>query len=104
MVTSPGSENLIFYDFCTKNLIFGPKLGAPTGDLDLAGHGRPSGQPLGWPKLTERDISSDFSELISRPGWIFPGGTRYKLSKNQIQNLPNWYKFELISQIELISM
>ena len=79
-----------------------------TGDLDLASLWpafRPAeGRPLGWPKLTERDISSDFSELISRPGWIFPGGTRYKLSENPIQNLPNWYKFELISQIELISM
>ena len=41
MVTSPGSENLIFHDFCTKNLIFGPKLGAATGDPDLAGLGRP---------------------------------------------------------------
>ena len=58
----------------------------------------------GRPKLTERDISSDFSELISRPWWIFPGGARYKLSKNPIQNLPNWDEFEVISQIEVISM
>ena len=54
MVTSPGSENVIFDDFCTKNLIFLPKLGAATGDLDLAGLGRPLagrrlafGRPLG---------------------------------------------------------
>ena len=40
----PGLENVIFDDFCTKNVFFWPRLGAPTRDLDLAGLGRQQSQ------------------------------------------------------------
>ena len=45
IVTSPGPENMIFDYFCTNNQFFGPRLGAPTKDPDLAGLDRPLGRP-----------------------------------------------------------
>ena len=81
MVTSPGSQNLIFYDFCSKFNFWGQEtdfvsrgLGEPTGDLDLAGRGQPwpaFGRPLAG---LGRPLGQALAGLwLALSGWPLPG-------------------------------